>query len=357
MAKLLVTHVLWTLGYGGAERMVLALSKELPRHGYAVRVIAAAGGGLMEGEFRAAGIPLEIGPRAPHAWQRGRTARFLRQTLSDRYRGILHTHLGADVWGGLVAGRSRIHPWITTIHDRETRYTGVKRWLRTQAIRRMDHVACISEDVERSVIERYGSVRSHSVIRLGVDVPEYVDTPVVAPSHLPRLLAIGRFVPEKGFLLLIEALANIREPWTLTILGDGPERRAIEECIERYGLRARVHLPGFVSNVTDYIRRADIFCQPSTSEGQGLALLEASAYGVPVITNDLPALRETLDDHSLTFVSEHTIDTWTSVLERAMTHPLELQARAHSARRIVSEQFSLDRMVREYVEVYRRVLD
>lgn len=105
--------------------------------------------------------------------------------------------------------------------------------------------------------------------------------------------AIGRLVPVKGHIHVVEAFARSVE-WlpsaVLVIIGEGRARADLEAAVERLGLQGRVLLPGAKADALQYIRAFDVFVMPSLSEGLPLALLEAMSGELPVIASDIPAM-------------------------------------------------------------------
>lgn len=111
--------------------------------------------------------------------------------------------------------------------------------------------------------------------------------------------AIGRLVPVKGHIHLIEAFAQVQSAYPqaqLAIIGEGRMRAELEAAITRFGLDGKVHLLGARDDALQYVRAFDAFVMPSLSEGLPLALLEGMSGHLPVIGSDIPSLRPILED-------------------------------------------------------------
>jgi glycosyltransferase involved in cell wall biosynthesis len=128
-----------------------------------------------------------------------------------------------------------------------------------------------------------------------VTVPNFVEPPPLAPTAVarePLIVAVGRLTDQKGFDLLIPAfhrMARAAPGWKLVIVGEGARRAALERQIAALGLGARVELPGITSDVPSYLRRAGMFVLSSRHEGFPNVLLEAMAWGTPVVATDCPS--------------------------------------------------------------------
>jgi glycosyltransferase involved in cell wall biosynthesis len=111
--------------------------------------------------------------------------------------------------------------------------------------------------------------------------------------------AIGRLVPVKGHIHLIEAFAQVLSVYPqaqLAIIGEGRMRAELEAAIVRFGLEGKVHLLGAREDALQYVRAFDAFVMPSLSEGLPLALLEGMSGHLPVIGSDIDSLRPILED-------------------------------------------------------------
>lgn len=109
--------------------------------------------------------------------------------------------------------------------------------------------------------------------------------------------AVGRLVSEKGFGLLLAAMADwlVANPSDhLVIIGEGPERQSLTEKARQLGITSQVSLVGHYPNAPQLYKAFDLMCIPSEQEGLGLVLPEAVIAGVPVLASDLPVFREQL---------------------------------------------------------------
>lgn len=343
---------LWNLGRGGAERMVVDLARRLPKRGFIPRIVALGGGGPMEEEIRASGIDLEIGPETADRRQtRAFAQRLLASLPSDT---IVHTHLGADHWLGWPAQR-RGFPWISTCHNDDRDDAWWKRYLRVWTWNRAQAVVCVSETVKAFWTAKGLRLKRTPVIPNGIDLARFTPKTRLTYGDVPLVLTVGRLVPQKRHEWLLRALSPIHTPWRLEILGEGPLRGRLEALADELGIRGRVSFRGVVADVRPFLQRADLFAFSSAWEGQGIAVLEAAASGVPLLLSDRPAFREWLDEESAFLIPED-IATWTEQLQAALTDPEAMQARAWKAYEAVCRVGSLETMLDAYVRCYESVI-
>jgi glycosyltransferase involved in cell wall biosynthesis len=110
---------------------------------------------------------------------------------------------------------------------------------------------------------------------------------------------IGRLVPVKGHVYLLQAFAQIKDEYPqaiLAIIGEGRSRAELEALIQSGGLQGRVWLLGAQEDALQYVRAYDAFVMPSLSEGLPLALLEGMSAHLPVLGSDIDSLRPILED-------------------------------------------------------------
>jgi len=110
-----------------------------------------------------------------------------------------------------------------------------------------------------------------------------------APRVQKTVLAKGRLVPAKGFDVLLRAWQKVAEAepeWQLVIHGEGEERPVLTALIAQLQLQDRASLPGICQDPAQAYGRASVFCLSSRYEGFGLVLIEAMAFGLPIVSTD-----------------------------------------------------------------------
>lgn len=193
-----------------------------------------------------------------------------------------------------------------------------------------DRVICLTDSMQQEFHDRFRIPRE-KLVRIYNPVDEVSVRNYAGaennPYHGdgPNIVAAGRLRREKGFDLLIDALARVRRhiPGAqLTILGEGPEGPALKRQARELDLDRAVHFAGFQQNPWTYFAHADLFVLPSRLEGMPNALLEALALGTPVVATEcVEAICElqALDDRIITTPPENPealADTMVSVLQK-----------------------------------------
>ena len=161
------------------------------------------------------------------------------------------------------------------------------------------------------------------------------------------VLTTARLSSQKGHRYLLEAIPRViaAHPEAVFVLaGEGPERTAIEASIAEAGLHSHVRLLGERSDIEELSCAADLFVFPTTFEGSPFALLEAMAYGLPVVTTDASGIAEVVRDGIDGIVVEkENPEALANGIRRSLADRSAMSQMATSAQERVS-QFSADRM-------------
>ena len=153
----------------------------------------------------------------------------------------------------------------------------------------------VSEGVRSNLISDFG-MRSEKVqtIYNPIDLSRINSLIPDSPEHpffrdrKPIVIALGRLIPGKGFDILLKAFSRVISEIDarLLILGEGPQRAYLENMIRDLGVTGKVSLAGFQKNPYTFLAHSDIFVLSSQHEGLPMAILEAMACGIPVISTD-----------------------------------------------------------------------
>lgn len=178
------------------------------------------------------------------------------------------------------------------------------------------------------------------VVHCGID-PALFDSPAPLPDgpdpkNPLRLVCIGRFAEQKGQLLLVEAMARVRAPVHLTLVGDGPLAPDLRAAIARAGLADRVTLPGWLdeAGVRAALAGAHMMVLPSFAEGLPVVLMEAMAAGRPAIATWVAGIPELMQDGRTGWlVPAGDAGLLAEAIDRAASTPREtLEAMGRAAR-------------------------
>lgn len=175
------------------------------------------------------------------------------------------------------------------------------------------------------------------------------------------VVSAGRFVPWKGFRGVIEAVARARKEIPdiqLVIVGDGPERAALESAAREAGILERVTFTGALprAEALSYIRAADVFVLNTGYEGFAHFVLEAAALETPIITTDVPGNSEFLKDGVSALLVRHDDREGIADAIFKINKDSMLSARLANEAKKIPEQFSLNRLLRETETVFRSLM-
>ncbi|MFF7458374.1 glycosyltransferase [Kitasatospora sp. NPDC008115] len=304
-----VLHIVTGLASGGAERQLQLLLRHLPPHQHC-EVLALTNPGTVADALRAEGVTVHhLGMGGNR--DLGALPRLVRRVRAGRY-DLVHTHLyRAGLYGRLAARLAGVRAVVATEHSLHARViegrpvTRGVRGLYLAAERLGTTTVAVSRQVAQTLYAWGVPPARVELIPNGIDAARYRLPPADRAATRARVRAelglppgsrvvggIGRLVPGKRFHVLLEALAGLDEAARLVLIGEGPERSALEERAAALGVRDRLVLTGERDDVPDLLTALDALAAPSTEETFGLGVLEGLAAGLPVRHSACPALDE-----------------------------------------------------------------
>ncbi|QTN36019.1 glycosyltransferase family 4 protein [Cognatishimia activa] len=218
--------------------------------------------------------------------------------LADEMRrqGVthLHNHIAkSSCTVAMLASEISGIPFSFTLHGPDI-FFAPDHWRLDKKIEKARFVACIShfcrsQAMSFSPMEDW---RKLHIVHCGVEPERYAG----APAGGKKLLFVGRLAAVKGMPVLLDAMKRLPKDVTLTVIGDGPDRTALEEQAAPF--RERVRFLGYQSQteVAEALKSHDVFVLPSFAEGVPVVLMEAMAAARPVITTRIAGVPELVED-------------------------------------------------------------
>ena len=284
---------------------------------------------------------------------------------------LIHVHLGEDlavVPLGLLGSRRR-RPLVLTVHCslRHTLQASGGRGLALSTIgaalesvgeRRADAVIVLTQRLaDRLIAGGLDRGRVH-VIPSGVDLRLFARRlPDPAPDlPRPRVLFVGRLAAQKGVSTLLDAVPLLRTGAAVALVGDGPQRAALERQAGHLGAD-RVRFQGFVphAEVPAWLAAADVLVLPSVYEELGSVLLEAMAAGLPVVASAVGGIPDALGAAGR-LVPPSDPAALAAAVDEVLDDPALAAGMGDAARRRATA-FSWDALAGRVLDVYREVVE
>ena len=356
-----VMHVLFSVDTGGAEHVVLNVARHLDRAAYAMQVCSLTGRGTLAGAFEQLGVPVAAMGKRPgvdvRLWVR--LARLLRAQQVD----VVHTHnVTPWLYAGVAAkfaGARLVHTEHSNLFAHQWRLKIAERMLAPFT----DMLISESDKVARALAAQGVPQNRIRTVVNGVDTARFSGMHSLEAKRVelglarPRVIVgtVGRLVPVKDHHTLLHAFARIRStvPDALLVLvGDGPERAALEQQTDALGLRQHVRFLGERTDVQDLIRLFDVFVLSSVSEGLPLTILEAMASGRAIVATNVGGIPEALAEQTGVLVPPKNPDALADAVIALLTdEPRRLAMGARAAQR-ARQQFDIHDMVQAYARTY-----
>jgi len=359
-----ILHTEASLGWGGQEIRILTEAAGLIGRGHAVE-LACPREARIFAEAPRFGVPVTA---LPIGRKRLRGLAALRGFINTRPIDVINVHSSTDSWLSAIACRSMRRPpaLVRTRHiSTLVPHDAMTRWLYARA--------------SAEIVTTGEAIRAQLLRDLGVDparatsIPTGIDTRRFAPADklaarraldLPQDAALIGIVATlrswKGHRYLIEAIQLLSHDRAhLVVVGDGPQRGALERQIIDLGLARRVRLVGNQRDVAPWLAALDVFALPSyANEGVPQALLQAMLVGIPCVTTNAGAISEVaIDDVTARVVPKENALALAGAIDRLLNDTGLGRRLAAVARKRTLEKFTLDVMLDRMEEVFRRASD
>lgn len=215
--------------------------------------------------------------------------------------------------------------------------------------------------LERIAADEWGKRRRVQLIRNGIDVASYAKGPAVPIPGFERRegeVVVGTVAglrKVKDLPRLVRAVATLPPNVRLVIVGEGPEREAITAEAAACGIADRLVMPGFMAQPHKWIGHFDLLALSSQSEQAPIAVIEAMAAGLPVVSPDVGDVAAMVSGRNCPFIASD--DAAFRKALASLAEDAELRARiGHANREVAAARFDESTMVAAYENLYGRAL-
>ncbi|HEX6809841.1 MAG TPA: glycosyltransferase [Gemmatimonadaceae bacterium] len=384
MRVLFLAHSFPRTAGDAAGSFLLRLAQALESEGITVQVVAPAAPGLADAE-QFDGVGVERFRYAPRRFERlaytGTMAQDVRDSWSARLTML--SFLGSEFVSAVRSGRrfqpDLVHahwwfpgglvgtwvasmagvPLITTLHGSDVRLARTVVGARPVFRHVLRHSAAVTA-VSNWLAGEAGAVLPNLK---PVVAPMPVDTTLFTPGNgrsADRLLFVGRLNAQKGVSTLIDALPSIAAPYAVDIVGDGPERAALEERARNLRVADRITWHGAVphSDLPAMYQRAAILVVPSIDEGLGLVAVEAQLCATPVIAANSGGLSDIVrNGQTGVLVPPLDPSSLAQAIDEVLQNPERAREIGAAGRVHALATFAPESAARRYAMLYRTTLE
>lgn len=238
----------------------------------------------------------------------------------------------------------------------------IYEWMADLAMKRCDHVIAVSEVMKTKLLQVLAPYKKITAIP---NMLSFKNAEAIRNIRRSRsvnnkinLIFIGRLGPEKGLMSLLSNLNSsaLKENFTLTVLGDGDENLPAREFVKTHSMEKIVNFHGFVPNPSDFLKTADVLVLPSFAEGLPMTLIEALASGVPVIANDVGAIKSLLNHQKNGFLTRNNdFSEWEMAFQEVLRHLKKWQDYALEKGLDIEVSHSSKTWAEKTLEIYKQL--
>jgi len=281
---------------------------------------------------------------------------------------IIHAHWG--VLGALAVFTRPLHGCgvVLTVHGSDLRSSLAPiRWMTRWAIRRADAVMTPSRQFWEDCRRVRGTARRCYFLPNGIEAPSEQELKQArqarpqSTAERMNIISVGRLVAARRHDILIRAFARVRGRYPaarLTLVGDGPRRKALADLVAQLGLQEAVSMPGRVATfeVSRYLLAADLYVSPTSIDNFGTAVVEAAAHALPVVTTRVGFPAELVPEPDGGFVVEpEDEDALTEAMFKVLQSDRRREMGLRMRRRVEELGLTWPKCAARTAEIYRRV--
>jgi len=297
----------------------------------------------------------------------------IREVAEQYSLDLVHVHYAIPHATSAFLAREMLKPQrlptMTTLHGTDITLVGMMPSyyeITRFSIEKSDAVTAVSEFLRKETIREFRIERPIEVVHNFVDTELFraeCDPAVrarLSPGGERVIMHVSNFRKVKNLPVVVDVFNEVQRliPSRLVLVGDGPEREAVERRTEELGLDEKVVFLGDQEYIADLLPAADVFLLPSQHESFGLAALEAMSCGVPVVGSKIGGLPEVIAHEETGYLCDpNDVESMKAIVVGLFRNEELRRSIGRSARERAIQEFNRDRVVARYVSAYHRLLE
>jgi glycosyltransferase involved in cell wall biosynthesis len=355
---------------GGAEKAMLMLLESLDRERWQPTLLLddQPGAEVLAERAAALGVPVRLVGPLPLGLSGVRGVPSLVRLLRRERPAVFHAHMSSPVackWGLAAAVSARVPAVLGTVQVGGYEPPDRSAYWQLQALSRsVDRYLAVSHGIANELVDGlrwprpkidvvYNAV---DLARVQVEAPPGLREELGGGEGRPLVLTPARLDAQKGHRVFFEAIPQVPDAVFL-LAGEGPEREGLEALAAQRGIADRVRFLGRREDIPQLLAACDVFVLPSLYEGSSLAVLEAMAAGIPIVSSAIGGTDELIEDGgSGLLVAPGDAEGLAAALRRVIGDPGLRESLAARARERVEAGLTREQMAARVSGVYRELL-
>jgi glycosyltransferase involved in cell wall biosynthesis len=355
---------------GGAEKAMFMLLESLDRGEWRPTLLLddRPGAEALAERAAALGVPVRLVGPLPLGLAGAREVPALTRLLRRERPEVFHAHMSSPVackWGLAAAVAARVPAVLGTVQVGGYEPPDHSAYLQLRSLARgVDRYLAVSREIAGELVERLGWPEAKievvynavDLARVDVEAPPGLREELGGGRQGPLVLTPARLDAQKGHRTLFEAIPQVPDA-TFVLAGEGPEREALEALAAQLGISGRVRFLGRREDVPELLAACDVFALPSLYEGSSLAVLEAMAARIPIVSSAIGGTEELIEDgRSGLLVAPGDSEALAAALRRVLGDPGLRKSLAAHARERVEAGLTREATASKVTGVYRELL-
>jgi len=361
-----VCHIISGDLWAGAEVMNYRLMMGLKKNNHIELSAIVLNEGKLAEELRNLDIPVVVVDEQKYNFFQ--ISRNIRKILTQTTPDIIHSHrLKENILAYCSSKNNKTIQLVCTQHGMpeplNITYKLIKDYLLTRynnyvLLNYFQYIIVVSEDMQNIYLDRYGfNSGKVFLIHNGTELP--LNNSSEKDGSIFVIGSAGRLFPIKDYPLMVEIAREVlRQTDTIRfeLAGEGPEKKTILSLIREHGIEKAFSLNGFIDDMSRFYKGLDLYINTSIHEGLPMSILEAMAYGLPIIAPNIGGIKEILQNGIEGYLIEGRNPKMFAekCIQLGKDKKLSRMMGKASREKIINN-FSLDIMAKNYFELYTRV--